>query len=146
MNFTLSLLLSVFSITTTGWMTNMDSAKELAKKNQQLILLNFSGSDWCIPCIRMHEEIFEHPAFRQFADTGLVLVNADFPRSSKHKLSKEQVKHNEKLADQYNPNGKFPLTLLLTPDGKVLKEWDGLPSVSAEAFTQQLKLVSDAAR
>jgi hypothetical protein len=34
------------------------------------------------------------------------------------------------MAERYNPNGKFPLTVLINSQGKVLKEWDGYqPSV-----------------
>lgn len=122
-----------------GWETDFENAKKKAGQEHKLILLNFSGSDWCIPCIRLHDEIFEHTAFRNFADSNLVLINADFPRLKKNQLSKEQQKKNDKLADQYDPQGSFPFTVLLNPEGKVIKTWDGFPNKTAEQFAGQIK-------
>ena len=138
------ILLPFFSLFATGWLTNYQDAQKIAEAKHRLILLNFSGSDWCGPCIRLKKEIFESKIFEDFADSNLVLVNADFPRSSKKKLNKDQVLQNEALADLYNNSGKFPLTLLLSPEGKVVKEWDGIPDNGAPGFVQQLKSACNA--
>jgi thioredoxin-related protein len=121
------------------WLTDFDQAKQKAKEEHKYILLTFSGSDWCIPCIKLHKDIFDSNAFSSFAGENLELVNADFPRLKKNQLSKEQQKKNEQLADKYNPQGNFPYTLLLTEEGKVVKSWEGYPNVSPEEFTSQLK-------
>lgn len=121
------------------WLTDFEQAKKIASEKNECILLNFSGSDWCGPCIRMKKEIFESAEFKTFADEKLVLVNADFPRSKKHQLSKITEKQNETLADKYNPMGKFPFTLLLSKDGKVMKSWEGLPSLTPAEFVQEIK-------
>jgi thioredoxin-related protein len=60
------------------WETDFEKAKRQAKEKDELILLNFSGSDWCGPCVRLRKEIFESTVFSQMADSNLVLVNADF--------------------------------------------------------------------
>jgi len=99
------------------WHVNMQEARDLALKEHRHILLNFSGSDWCGPCIMLRKEIFDDPAFSALADTALVLVNADFPRMKKNQLSKEQQQQNDQLADKYNSLGKFPFTVLLNADG-----------------------------
>lgn len=122
-----------------GWETDFEQAKQKAQQEHKYILLNFSGSDWCGPCIRLHDEIFENPSFKIFADGNLVLVNADFPRLKKNKLSKDQQKKNDKLADKYNAQGSFPFTVLLSAEGKVIKSWDGFPNETAEQFTGQIK-------
>jgi thioredoxin-related protein len=122
----------------------MQEAKQIAQKEHRHILLNFSGSDWCGPCMLMRKEIFDNPAFSKMADTALVLVNADFPRNKKNQLSAGQQHLNDMLADQYNPQGKFPLTLLLNADGKVLKLWDGYPALKPEDFSSQIKAIIDA--
>lgn len=126
------------------WETDFENAKKEAKSEHRYILLNFSGSDWCAPCIRMHKEIFESSSFTQYSDEHLVLVNADFPRLKKNSLSSDQQKKNDQLADIYNKDGKFPLTLLLTAEGKILKRWEGLPAISAAEFTSQVKAIVDA--
>jgi thioredoxin-related protein len=127
---------------TSGWLTNFADAQKIAKEKHQPILLNFSGSDWCGPCIRLRKEIFKSDAFINFSDSNLVLVNADFPRNKKNKLDKAQVVLNESLADKYNPTGKFPYTLLLDADGKILKEWDGFPNEKPEVFIASIKAVN----
>jgi thioredoxin-related protein len=143
-----TLLIALFSSflvsTGSGWETDFSKAQQSAQSEHKLILLNFSGSDWCGPCIRMHKEIFEQSGFSDYANDHLVLVNADFPRLKKHELSKDQQKKNDKLAGRYDADGIFPLTVLLTADGKILKEWKGFPSVSSEEFTNQVKAIVDA--
>jgi thiol-disulfide isomerase/thioredoxin len=121
------------------WHNNFNEAKVLAQKQHKFILLNFSGSDWCGPCIRLHKEILETPVFEKFADSSLIMVNADFPRMKKNQLSAEQQQQNDAIADLYNTKGLFPLTLLIDANGKVWKEWDGFPNVSPEAFVNQVK-------
>src|ERR1700759_2027156 len=106
------------------WHGNMQEAMEIAQKEHRCILLNFSGSDWCGPCILLRKEVFDDPVFLAMADSSLVLVDADFPRMKKNQLSKELQQSNDKLADRYNPKGIFPLTLLLTAEGKVLRQWE----------------------
>jgi thioredoxin-related protein len=135
----LLLLLPVFIFSVTEWHYSLEEAENIAKREHKYILLNFSGSDWCGPCIRMRREIFESEVFKQMADTDLVLVNADFPRKKKNQPTREQQKINDEMADKYNPQGKFPYTLLLDSNGKVLEAWDGLPEESAEAFTVDIR-------
>ncbi|MGY0036464.1 thioredoxin family protein [Pedobacter sp. NJ-S-72] len=95
------------------WMGNFTEAQQQAKATHQQILINFSGSDWCGPCIRLRKEILESEVFETYGKAHLVLVRADFPRQKKNQLSSGQTKLNEALAEKYNPDGKFPYTLLL---------------------------------
>jgi thioredoxin-related protein len=141
-----SILVSFIFISHTGWLTDFTEAKKIAVQKHQLILLNFSGSDWCGPCIRLRKEVFNSDAFSNFADSNLVLLNADFPRNSKNKLTAEQEKQNNSLADKYNADGKFPYTLLLDANGKILKTWDGFPKVTPGEFVNEVKKICDANR
>lgn len=120
------------------WLGNFDDAKVEAAKNHKLILINFSGSDWCGPCIRERKEILETETFENYAADHLVLVRADFPRQKKNQLSKEQQKLNDALADKYNADGKFPYTLLVDEKGRVLKVWDGFPDETPKDFIGQI--------
>lgn len=110
-----------------GWGNNLEKALEEARDQHKMVVLNFSGSDWCAPCFLLKKEIFESKEFGDFADSRLVLVRADFPRQKRNQLPGEQLKYNEALAEKYNPSGKFPLTLLLSSDGKVVHSWEGYP-------------------
>ncbi len=123
----------------TGWHYNLDEAKQIAGKEHKYILLNFSGSDWCGPCIQMHKQIFDNPDFQQFANEDLIMVNADFPRRKKDQLSEEQQAANDKMADEYNKQGIFPSTVLLDANGKVLKGWEGYPKGDVPSFIEDVK-------
>jgi hypothetical protein len=59
-------------------------------------------------------------------------------------LDAAQVKRNEALADKYNPDGKFPFTLLIDKNGKVLKAWDGFPNESPDAFVSEINYFNNA--
>jgi thioredoxin-related protein len=140
MKFMALLLFSMYTFSSPSWLTDLDQAKKNAREKHERILLTFSGSDWCGPCIRLHKEIFESEAFIKLSDNQLVLLNADFPRLKKNQLTKEQQQQNDTLADRYNAAGNFPFTVLLDADGKILKEWDGFPKQGAIAFIDELNL------
>lgn len=125
------------------WEPSFENAKKTAKEKHELILLNFSGSDWCGPCIVLRKDYLESDAFTKMANDNLVLVNADFPRKKKNIPASEVVKRNEALAEIYNKEGSFPFTVLLNADGKVLKTWHGKPEISPEEWTAQIKAVCD---
>ncbi|MDR6158277.1 MULTISPECIES: thioredoxin family protein [Chryseobacterium] len=138
-----AILMVVFSV---GFhaQSRLETAKKAAAENKELILLNFSGSDWCIPCIKLHKNIIETEDFKKLqADNVILYLNADFPRNKKNQLSAELKKENAALADQYNPKGLFPYTLLLNPEGKILKAWEGLPSENALAFSNEIRSVKE---
>ncbi|EHQ29552.1 thioredoxin family protein [Mucilaginibacter paludis] len=123
------------------WLGDFNEAKKEASQKHKLILINFSGSDLCGPCIRLRKEILATAEFESYAADHLVLVRADFPRQKKNQLSKEQTKLNEALADQYNPEGKFPYTLLVDENGKVVKTWDGFPNETPGQFISGINAV-----
>ncbi|RXK47507.1 thioredoxin family protein [Aquirufa rosea] len=126
----MTLLISLF-LNVLIWGTDFSAAQTNAQQQHHLILLNFSGSDWCGPCIKLKKDVFESKEFTAFAEMNLELIRADFPRLKKNQLSKEQQLKNDALAEKYNGAGKFPLTLLLDEHGKILKEWEGYqPSVA----------------
>lgn len=134
------IVLLFFAGTDVKWLSDMDTAQKEAKADHKLILLNFSGSDWCLPCMKMKKTVFEMTDFTNYASESLVLVNADFPRLKQNQLAKEQKQKNEALADKYNPAGTFPYTLLLDADGKVLHKWEGYSGASAQEFISQVKV------
>lgn len=141
MKFLIALLVLLIPI---QWEPDFENAKKIAKEKHELILLNFSGSDWCGPCIMMRKEYLENDTFTSMANDNLVLVNADFPRKKKNQGTPESIKRNEALAEKYNKNGVFPFTLLLDGDGKVLKTWSGKPEVPVDKWVQEIKTICDA--
>ncbi|RZJ64240.1 MAG: thioredoxin family protein [Flavobacterium sp.] len=120
---------------------DFEKAKKQASEQHKLILLNFSGSDWCGPCIVFTKQYLNDLEFLKSAETNLVVVNADFPRKKKNQLAPELVKRNEELAEKYNPEGKFPFTLLLDANGKVLKSWEGKPTATPKEWIDDVNSI-----
>ena len=141
MKFLQLLSIVLFPVSILTWQPDMQTAKKKAVDEHKLILLNFSGSDWCIPCIRMHQEFFTDEQFQSMADASFVLLNADFPRTKKKQLEKTAQAKNDALAAAYNNAGKFPLTLLLSADGKVLQQWEGYKSQDKEKLLADMRQV-----
>ena len=97
------------------WLTDFEAAKAQAKKENKLVLADFTGSDWCGWCIKLKDEVFSKPEFATWAKDKVVLLELDFPR--KTELPAELKAQNEKLAEQFEIKG-FPTVLLLDGDGK----------------------------
>lgn len=135
--FTAFALLLSFYMTAQNWQSHFNDAKALAKKENKNILLVFSGSDWCAPCIKLDTNIWKSDAFKKDA-SHWALYKADFPRKKANKLSDELTKENGALAEKYNKNGTFPLVLILTPDGKVLGSM-GFENIAATDYLNKLK-------
>ncbi|GAA4278798.1 thioredoxin family protein [Aquimarina mytili] len=102
------------------WQYDLDGALALAKEKDQKVVLFFTGSDWCPPCIKLEKNVLSSNEFSEFADQKYVWLKADFPRRKKNKISKEQKKKNKALADRYNKRMVFPVILILNKEGLVL--------------------------
>jgi thiamine biosynthesis lipoprotein len=138
MRFSISLLFFIFAFGTHADPQILDNAEEAFKKantEQKPVFLVFSGSDWCLPCIRFEKKILADSSFIRFASRTLILLNADFPQLKK--LSREILEQNEDLARRYNPNGNFPFLLLLKADKTVLTSVDYI-NQSPRDFIEEL--------
>ncbi|MEZ4974611.1 MAG: thioredoxin family protein [Cyclobacteriaceae bacterium] len=93
---------------------NPEEAFRLSRETQKPLLLVFSGSDWCAPCIRFNKNVLSQEDFIHFASDHFILLKADFPQ--RKKLPDLIRQQNEKLAERFNPTGLFPHILLLNPD------------------------------
>jgi thioredoxin-related protein len=113
-----SLLLQL-NATEAAWQTDLPKAQAQAAKEEKLVLLNFTGSDWCVYCVMLNKEVFSQPAFEEYAKTNLVLVEVDFPR--RKKLSEEQQKVNAELYKKYDVQG-YPTIIVLNGEGKKVGE------------------------
>jgi len=121
------------------WMTDFDAAKAKAKAEKKVLLVDFTGSDWCGWCIRLDKEVFAHKEFQDYAAENLVLVKLDFPR--KTKLSPELEKQNKGLAKKYDVQG-YPTIKLLKPSGSEIAETgyqEGGPAKYVEHLKKLLK-------
>lgn len=121
----------------TNWGTDFQKAQADAKSTHKLLLINFSGSDWCGWCKRLDAEVFSKPQFEQYAKDNLVLMMADFPRMKP--VSNDVRKQNYELAERFQVEG-FPTIVILNGDGKQVGQLGYIPG-GPEAFIGQLKKV-----
>lgn len=108
---------------TLDWKTDYEQALKLANKNNKNILIFFTGSDWCPPCIKLKEDLLDTEAFKELSDK-YVLLYIDRPRN-RDLLTPEQMAHNRDLAQKLNKKGVYPLLMVVNPKGKVLDEYSG---------------------
>jgi thioredoxin-related protein len=104
------------------WLTSVPEAKAKAEKEKKLVFMDFTGSDWCPWCIKLHEEVFSKSEFADYAKKNLVLVQVDFPHN---KAQSDALKTaNKDLAKKYEIAG-LPTLVAMKPDGTVVWKLDG---------------------
>lgn len=103
---------SAFASSLEGWSPNFDRSLAKAKAEKKCLLVEFTGSDWCPPCIAMRKNVFSKKEFVTTASKKFILVELDFPKSDKALADK-----NQPLAEKYRIEG-FPTVILFTPAGK----------------------------
>ncbi len=118
-----------------SWITNYEQALRIAAEQKHCILIDFTGSDWCGWCARLHQEILETKTFQDYARTSLVLLEVDLPREKK--LSPELLRQNQSLAEKYKVDG-FPTVILLAPDGREIGR-TGYMQGGPKTFIRELK-------
>jgi protein disulfide-isomerase len=84
-----------------------------------MIMLDFTGSDWCGWCIKLNKEVFSQPEFAKYAKDNLVLVEVDFPRAKKQ--TEEMKKANQALQEKYKIEG-YPTIIVLNSEGEKIGE------------------------
>lgn len=100
------------------WFADYDAAVKVAKEEGKDLLVDFTGSDWCGWCIKLHEEVFQHAAFYDEVSKHFVLVALDFPNTPEVQAKVPNPERNEALKNQHDIAG-FPTVLLMNADGEV---------------------------
>jgi len=120
---------------TSTWDQDYEAALKQANKEGKYLLLNFSGSDWCVWCKRLDGEVFSQDAFKDWADDNLVLLLVDSPRAKKQDPA--VVQQNRALMRKYAVRG-FPTVLLLNPKGELAAQ-TGYQYGGAEKYVEHLQ-------
>ena len=121
-----------------SWQTNLETAKQQAKKEDKVVLMDFTGSDWCGFCIRLKKAVWDKPEFAKYAEKNLVLVELDFPHNKK--LPAEVSKQNNTLQDKYKVEG-FPTVVVLDGDGKELGRMEGYEGDNVTSYIKRLEKI-----
>ena len=117
------------------WETDFELAKQRAKDEKKDMLVDFTGSDWCGWCIKLKQEVFDQPAFQEYAKKHLIMVELDYPR--KKVLPDKEKKQNTELAEKYEIQG-YPTILLLNSKGREVAR-TGYRKDGPEEYIEHLK-------
>ena len=118
------------------WLTDLPKAQAKAKTENKMVMMDFTGSDWCGFCIKLDKEVFATKEFADYAAKNLVLVQLDFPR--RKELAADLKKANAALQSKYNVNG-FPTLVVLDKDGKEAGRQVGYGGDGPKAFIAKIK-------
>ena len=121
--------------TPAGFTDDLDAAMKRAQANGRKILTVFSGSDWCIWCKRLEEEILSKDAFVKNATNAYELVYIDIPMDEKL-LSETGRRNNRRLIGKYGVQG-FPTVLVLDAGGEVVAQF-GYEQVGPQEYLEMI--------
>jgi len=124
---------SAFAEPHKGWTTDLDAALAQAKAEKKAVLLEFTGSDWCPPCIMMRKNVFSKEEFVTEASKKFILVEIDMPRGDK-----EVAEKNQPIAEKYEIDA-YPTVVLLDSDGKEFTRFTASMHPKVDAFLAHLE-------
>ena len=113
-------IINSLALVSQDWLESYEESLIKSNQENKKIILVFQGSDWCGPCIKLTEEVWSSEYFIDYARKFFILLKADFPRKRKNYLSDDQKEANKILAERFNPNGYFPLIVVIDSTGNVL--------------------------
>jgi thiol:disulfide interchange protein len=123
---------SAFASTPEGWTTDLEKAFVQAKAEKKSVLVEFTGSDWCPPCIAMRKNVFSKKEFVGAASKKYILVELDFPNGDK-----EVKEKNQPYAEKYKIEG-FPTVILFNSDGKEFTRFFASEFPKTELFLEHI--------
>ena len=118
------------------WAADLPKALEQAKAENKIVLLDFTGSDWCVWCIKFDDDVLSKPEFASYTKTNLTMVLVDFPNAKPQSDAVKKI--NKDLQDKFKVDG-FPTYVALTPDGKEIGRQTGYLSGGPAAFITELE-------
>lgn len=113
--FTAVLVTTSAALAAAGWDDDYEKALAKAKAEKKMVLLDFTGSDWCGWCIKLDKEVFSKKQFKDYAKENLVLVEVDFPQGKRQ--TKKVKEQNAKLQQEHGVRG-YPTIIVLNSEGQ----------------------------
>ena len=98
-----------------AWTEDFAAAKTKAASEKKDLLLDFTGSDWCIWCQRLHAEVLNLDAFQSAAQKHFVLVELDYPQAKQ--IAPATRKQNAELQKLFAINS-YPSIFLTDEKGR----------------------------
>ncbi len=120
-----------------AWTEDFAAAQLRATEQNKRLLVDFTGSDWCPPCIALQEQVLSKPEFLKHAEAHYVLVKIDFPRNKPQ--ADPQREANQVLARAYGVQS-FPTVLVLEANGTEVQRLNGFNGAKPADFIRSLTL------
>jgi protein disulfide-isomerase len=119
-----------------SWGTDLPKALAQAKADKKMVLLDFTGSDWCHWCMKFDKDTLSTDKFADYAKSHLELVVVDFPNNKPQSDALKAA--NKALGEKYGVDG-YPTFVVLNADGKEIGRQVGYAPGGPEAFIAKLE-------
>lgn len=124
-----------------GWLVDFKAAKEKAAAEGKDLFMEFTGSDWCPPCIKFKKEVLDSEVFKTAAPESYILLKLDSPRD-KSKQTPEEIEQYKKLSAEFKVSG-VPTVILADAQGKPFVKMVGYGGQPADVYVKELVAKKD---
>lgn len=115
------------------WMRDLDAAAEKAAAENKLLLVEFTGSDWCKFCTVQKNKVLDTPVFTAWVQKHCIPVEIDVPNDVYRVGGEQQKRRNTRICEEFNVKN-FPSLKIMSPELVVLGGYKGAQSNPADAI------------
>jgi len=118
------------------WHEDYSEAEATARESDKVLLLFFTGSDWCIWCQKLEREAFRETALSGSLASDAVPLRIDFPQS--RALPPKRQRANAILKEAWNVDA-VPSVILYDPVSKKELWRHGYVQLSADDYIDRIR-------
>lgn len=100
------------------WYDDLNEARRVAERDGKHLLIDFTGSGWCIYCKRLHDEVFAKARFRDAVGDSFVCVTLDFDEKLAARRDRPHPDQSDELREALGIRG-LPTVALMSTGGIV---------------------------
>ena len=126
-------MVAIATATEMEWMRDLDAAAEKAAAEQKLLLVEFTGSDWCKFCTLQKNKVLDTPVFTAWVQKHCIPVEIDVPNDVYRVGGELQKRRNSRICEEFNVMN-FPSLKIMSPELVVLGGYKGAQSDPAAAI------------
>lgn len=118
------------------WEPDIGSAMHEAQVTKRHVLVLFTGSDWCVWCQKMDDEVFSQREFAVYTHSNYVIVKLDYPKDTPQPDSVKR--ENAEMLRRFEVKG-FPNAVIMDENSRVLTRIEGYQEGGAANFIRIMK-------
>ncbi|MEY3203845.1 MAG: Disulfide bond reductase DsbH precursor [Planctomycetota bacterium] len=116
------------------WHSSYETALAAATDSGRPVLTVFTGSDWCVHCRHLEENVLHTATFKDWARDRVVLLMIDLPQQG---ISQQERQQRSQVCIKYGIR-TFPSVLLIAPDGSKITAQSGYKGQTAATWVASL--------